>query len=382
MNLIVDENIPLAREAFACFGDVQLVHGRKITRETVADADVLIVRSVTVVDEELLDGSRVKFVGTATIGTDHLDLGYLDHAGIGVANAAGSNAQSVVEYVVAAMLEICHRKDLTLRGRTLGIVGHGNIGSRLAKLAPALGLRVLINDPPLQRQKTPGHWVSLQEVLMESNFVSFHVPMIRTGQDRTLHLITHDEYELMRPNAYVINTSRGGVVENGGLFDSIGEMLIAGAVLDVWENEPEIDRGLLNLTTLGTPHIAGYSYDGKINGTRIMHEAVARFLGQEPSWKPSLPLPEDHRIELDLSESATNEDLLRQAVRHAYDIRRDDRRLRDGVEQTHWGGHFDGLRKSYPVRREFTNYTITTPGLAPELQDTLRHLGFHLDETA
>lgn len=375
MIVVADQNIPQVEEAFASLGEVRLVEGRSLSPEAIRDADVLLVRSVTRVGEALLAGSKVRFVGTATIGTDHLDQDFLRDAGIAWTSAAGSNANSVAEYVIAAILTVAGRRNRDLADKTLGIVGQGNIGSRLARLAPALGMRVLANDPPLERSKVPGNWMNLPELLADADFVTCHVPLIRSGQDKTVHLIGPRELAQMKPEAVLVNTSRGPVVDNSALLESLDKGQIGGAVLDVWEGEPDIRCDLLERVDLGTPHIAGYSIDGKLNGTVLMLRAVCRDLGRLPEWAPSLPLPEEPEIRLG---DAPRQEALCKAVHHAYPITRDDLSLRMGLSlaRSEWPAYFDGLRKNYPVRLEFPHYRVSGRKQEAGTLEALRVLGF------
>ena len=322
MRIVADPNIPYVREAFTALGDVTLIPGRGMTAATVRDAEILLVRSVTPVNAALLDGSRVRFVATATIGTDHVNEAYLRNQGIGFASAAGSNANSVAEYVVAALLEWAHEHKFRLRDKTLGVVGVGNVGSRVVRYAEALGMRVLKNDPPL----------GMHEPALTADIVTVHVPLL----DTTRHMFHRDKLERF----FLINTSRGPVVDNKALLKAIDANRIPGAVLDVWENEPNISPELLDVVDLGTPHIAGYSLDGKVNGVRMIYEAVCRHFGFPPAWKPALPTPPA----IDLTGDT------REVVKRIYDITADDAALRANIRD------FDRLRAEYPVRREFFAY--------------------------
>lgn len=341
MKIVADPNIPFAREAFGLLGDVALVPGREISPSTLRDVDALFVRSVTPVNAALLDGSRVRFVATATIGTDHVDAGYLKEQGIGFSSAAGSNANSVAEYVVAALLELAHRRKFDLRGKTLGVVGVGNVGGRVVRYAEALGMRVLQNDPPRQRTEASPIFVSLDQICSESDIITLHVPLTREGLERTFHLFDKSRLEsLEQRRPILINTARGAVVDNRALLRAIDGDRIGGAVLDVWENEPNILPELLDVVDIGTPHIAGYSFDGKVNGTRMIYEAACRHFGMETVWRPVLPAVRA----IDLSGE------LRDVVRRMYDIVVDDAALRANIRG------FDKLRAQYPVRREFWTY--------------------------
>jgi erythronate-4-phosphate dehydrogenase len=327
MKIVADPNIPFVREAFGPLGDVQLVPGRQMTPATVREAELLLVRSVTPVNAALLDGSRVRFVATATIGTDHVDEAHLVQRGIGFASAAGSNANSVAEYIVAALLELGYQ------GKTLGVVGVGNVGSKVVRYATALGMRVLQNDPPRQRAEKLPEFVTLDRIGAEADIITFHVPLTKSGPDATFHLFEPR-------GGIIINTSRGAVLDNQALLTAP----LAGLVLDVWEGEPTILPALLEKADFGTPHIAGYSFDGKVNGTRMIYEAACRHFGLSGSWKPELPAPANPVL------TGHN---LRSVVRQAYDITADDAALRRDYR------HFDRLRAEYPVRREFFNYATS-----------------------
>lgn len=379
MNLVVDANIPLALEAFSQFGKVRQIPGRDMKRSDLAEADALIVRSVTKVDRELLHGMPVRFVGTATIGTDHLDIDYLEEAGITWNSAAGCNASSVVEWVIAAMVEFCVARGEEWEGKTLGIVGHGNIGSRLAVRARGLGFRILVNDPPLERDNEDLAFVPLEKVLAESDFLTLHVPMIKSGRDRTVHLIGSAELAKLKDNALLLNASRGVVVDNAAALEAARSGRVH-FVLDVFENEPRPARELIERCFLATPHIAGYSYEGKVNGTRIIADALARFARLPQEWHPKLPEPPDAKIELTQQDQGA---AFLEAVRRSYPIREDDRRLREGLplDEEAWGRHFDELRKSYHQRREFCNYQVSNVR-DPRLAKWLKLTGFAVSETS
>jgi erythronate-4-phosphate dehydrogenase len=369
MLIIADANIPLAREAFSPFGEVRLLPGRDLAREHLRDAEVLIVRSVTKVNAALLDGTSVRFVGTATIGTDHLDIPYLDQHGIRWASAAGCNARSVVEWVLAALAEWCLAQGITWEGRTLGIVGHGNVGSRLAPVARALGMRVLVNDPPLQRAGVYPDAVPLDQLLAESDIVTLHVPYTKDGPDPTHHLIQGRQLGLMKHDALFLNASRGAVLCNKIALEA-ARINRPAMVLDVFEGEPRPNRDLVRACFLATPHIAGYSYEGKVMGTRMMAEALAAFLGTTSGWVPQLPAPDNPTVRLTATAGMA---AIAEAIRVSYDIRADDGRLREGLAQDDeaWGKHFDALRKNYPQRREFANYHIPDGAAGGELRRVL-----------
>ncbi|MDK2972006.1 MAG: erythronate-4-phosphate dehydrogenase [Candidatus Sumerlaeota bacterium] len=376
LRIVADENIPQVEAAFDGVGEVRLADGRTLTRAQLTEADVLLVRSVTRVDEELLADTPVRFVGTATIGTDHVDREYLSRAGIAFASAKGCNANSVAEYIVSVLLEIAAHEGTTLAGKTLGIVGHGNIGGVVARYAPILGLNVLVNDPPQQRARIPGEWTGLDAVLRHSDFVTFHVPLNREGQDRTLHLMGEAQLATMKPGAWLINSSRGQVVDNAALLSALEDKRLAGAVLDVWENEPDISRALLRRCLIATPHIAGYSIDGKLNGTRLMLNAVSRHFDLVQAWEPQLPRVDQPIVAL--GSVSDREEALRRAARHAYKLLADDASLRAGMEREgrEWPAYFDMLRRKYPVRHEFRHFRVEDAGIDGDILNALHDLGF------
>jgi erythronate-4-phosphate dehydrogenase len=372
MRIVADTNIPCVQEAFGRLGDVQLMPGREIAADGVRDADVLLVRSVTPVNAALLEGSRVKFVATATIGFDHIDRDYLSKRSIGFASAQGSNANSVAEYIVAAMLEMAHRQKFRLRDKTLGVVGVGNVGSRVVRYAEALGMRVLQNDPPRQRTERLTHFVSLERVIAEADIITLHVPLTYEEPDRTYHRLDKTRLCSLGRRPILINTSRGSVVETGGLIFALDGNGVYGAVIDVWEDEPNISQDLVATAAIATPHIAGYSFDGKVNGTRMIYEAVCGFFKRPPTWSPQLPPPPVSRIELAVSSGEEEEEILRRVVRRVYDITSDDAALRANVRA------FDKLRAEYPVRREFFNTELVLRGASEELRAKLAVLGFKM----
>jgi erythronate-4-phosphate dehydrogenase len=380
MKIVADPNIPFVQEAFGPLGEVRLAPGREITAATVRDADVLLVRSVTPVNATLLDGNRVKFVATATIGFDHIDREYLSQRGIGFASAQGSSANSVAEYIVAAMLSVASLHKFRLRDKMLGVIGVGNVGSRVVRCAEALGMRVLQNDPPRQRTEQLAQFVSLERVFAEADIITLHVPLIRGGEYPTFHLFDRDQlgaFEHRKP--IVVNSSRGAVVDNQALLKAVDGERLGGVVLDVWENEPDISPELLDVVDIATPHIAGYSFDGKVNGTRMIYEAVCGFFHLPPTWSPHLPSPPVPRIELAVSSGEDEEEVLRRVVRRVYDITDDDGALRKNVRAPGGiGASFDKLRAEYPVRREFFNTELVLRGASEGLREKFAALGFKM----
>jgi erythronate-4-phosphate dehydrogenase len=380
MKIVADENIPFVAEAFQSLGEVVTRPGRQLVPADLADADILLVRSVTKVAEKLLTGSSVKFVATATIGTDHIDLEFLRHRQIGFSSAAGSNANSVAEYVVAALLHHASREKIPLSGKILGVVGVGNIGTKIVTYAEKLGLHVLQNDPPRARETGDPRFLPLDD-LMHADFITLHVPLTRDGSDPTLHLFDLPRLRKMKPGGVLINSSRGPVVETAAARKILKTGHLNAMLLDVWENEPNIDINLLKLVELGSPHIAGYSFDGKVNGTQMIYQAACTYFQQPATWDPQTVLPPPESPELVLNaRGKSDEEILNEAVRKAYSITADDAQLRQiiSLSPEERGAFFDQLRKNYPRRREFFNYRILLQHATNALAEKLIWLGFQV----
>jgi len=381
MKIIADENIPFVGAAFQTLGQLTTVAGRQMTAELVREADILLVRSVTPVNQKLLAGSQIKFVGTATIGTDHIDLDYLTQQGIGFSNAAGSNANSVAEYVIAALVAHAVRQRISLKNKVLGVVGVGNIGRRVVRYAEKLGWHVLQNDPPLARQTGEARFVSLDD-LMDADFITLHVPLTFEGQDKTYHLFDAARLHQMKPDSVLINTSRGPVVETQAAKQILESGYLQTMFLDVWENEPEIDLDLLTQIAIGTPHIAGYSLDGKVNGTKMIYDAACHFFQMSPTWEITAVLPPlDESDLVVIPEGKSDEAVLHEIIQQAYSIEQDDANLRKilTLPTTQRNSYFDQSRKNYPIRREFNNYTVHSKISSPSLIEKIKALGFQLN---
>jgi erythronate-4-phosphate dehydrogenase len=381
MLIIADNNIPFAPEAFGQLGEVRLVQGRGLTADQVAGADVLLLRSTVKINEELLSECSPKFVGTATIGTDHVDTEYLTSRGITFANAPGSNADSVAEYWSSAVLTFAARRGWELPGRTVGVVGVGNVGRRVVRRARALGMQVLKCDPPLARKSGSDEYRSLEELLGVSDIITLHVPLNREGQDASLHMADGEFFAKLKPDALFVNTARGAVHDTAALLAALDSGRLAGAVLDVWEGEPVVECNLLERVDVGTPHIAGHSLDGKANGTHMLYREACRRLGAREGWKPadSLPPPEIPRLELDAS--AFDAQLTAtEAALALYPIADDDLRLREvlTMPQEQRGAHFTALRVDYPVRRGFHNTKVVLSTGSIEQRQALAGLGFQV----
>ena len=368
MKIILDENISFAEEAFSPLGEVVLENGRKINKDMLKDADALITRSITNVNKDLLEGSGIKFVGTATIGIDHFDLDYLSHNNIAYASAAGCNSYAVAEYIFSAISAIMHAHSTTLKGKTIGVIGCGNIGTKVVSMGEALGLEVIKNDPPIQRLTGREDFQTLDEIL-DSDIITLHVPLNSDGIDKTYHLIDEKIIRRLKPGTVLINSSRGSVVDNTALLNIIRRRKDLITVLDVWENEPKISPELLTRVNIGTPHIAGYSLEGKVNGTTIIYNALCKFFDLQPEWNPKLPAVENNIIELNGNEIP--EEFLFKIFFRVYPIIEDDKLLKSsaGLSQEERGKFFDNLRKNYRLRRELNNYIIKAGPLSKSLQN-------------
>jgi erythronate-4-phosphate dehydrogenase len=381
MLVVADSNIPYAEEAFGHFGEVRLVRGRGLTAEQVVGADVLLLRSTVRIDGALLAGCEPKFVGTATIGTDHVDREYLSSRNIPFASAPGSNAESVAEYWSCAVLLVAALHGWDLAGRTAGVVGAGNVGSRVARRARALGMEVLECDPPLARRTGSDQYRPLEELLAASDVLTLHVPLNRGGPDATLGMAGEGFFRKLKPGAVFVNTSRGKVHSSSALGAAIDSGRLTAAVLDVWEHEPRVDLDLLQRVEVATPHIAGHSLDGKVAGTYMLYRAACRALDADERWKPedSLPAAETPRLELD---GAVFDSQLTatEAALSVYPIAEDDRRMRRSltIPEEERAAHFTSMRVDYPVRRAFRNTSVNLSGGGPEHRRALAGLGFQV----
>ena len=324
MKVIIDHKIPYIKEAIENItDDVVYLPGNAFTRETVKDADALIVRTRTKCNRELLEGSKVKFIATATIGYDHIDTEYCREAGITWTNCPGCNAGSVEQYLHSVLLLLKEKKGLDLKNATIGVVGVGHVGSRVARMAEGLGMKVLLNDPPRAEQGEQG-FVDLATMARECDVITFHTPLNREGAYRTYHLVDEDFLFSLERAPFVINSSRGEVVDTASLLVALAAGKIKAAVIDTWEYEPRISKELMEVAFLATPHIAGYSADGKANATRMSLEALCRFFGIEADF--SILPPEGPK---------------------GYDPIRDSEWLKASPEKFEW------FRENYPIRREF-----------------------------
>jgi erythronate-4-phosphate dehydrogenase len=376
MLIVADENIPLLDAFFAGFGEIRRVPGRAIDRATVEQADVLLVRSVSNVNRALLEGSKVRFVGTCTIGTDHLDLDYFQQAGITWSSAPGCNARGVVDYVLGSLLTLAEIEGADLTQRTYGVVGAGEVGGRLVKVLQGLGWNVRVCDPPRQAAEG-GDYVSLEQIIEQCDVISLHTPLDKQGPQATWHLFDKNRLNQLKPGSWLINASRGPVIDNAALRQVLLEREDLQAVLDVWEGEPEVDVALAELCVLATPHIAGYSLDGRQRGTAQIYQALCEFLGQPEQVRLNDLLPAPWLSAVTLNADSDPAWALAMLCRGVYDPRRDDANFRRSLvgSVSEQRAAFDALRKHYPLRREIDGLKVRIEGDSPALQQIVAALG-------
>ncbi len=375
MKIIIDDKIPYIKGAFEKVAEVVYLPGNKTTPEIVKDADAIITRTRTICNKQLLEGSDVKFIATATIGFDHIDTDYCDKAGIQWTNAPGCNAESVNQYIASALFSWSLKNRTELAGKTIGIVGVGQVGSRVAKTCETIGMKVLLNDPPRERAEGSEKFVSLKTIQQEADIITFHVPLNMTGEDATFHLANVEFLAGLKKKALLINSCRGEVFDTEAVKQTRKSELISGLVIDCWENEPDLDLELLKMADLGTPHIAGYSKDGKAKGTMMSIQVVSRFfnLGLD-DWKPSGVEPPENPVIRINGNQRREYSILAEVILSTYDIENDDNELRRDTSL------FEKLRSDYPVRREFDSFTVGAENVKEETLERLRKLGFGIEE--
>lgn len=373
MKIVADDKIPFLKGVLEPYAELFYLPGNKIAGTDLTDSDALLVRTRTKCNELLLKGTAVKFIGTATIGFDHIDTDYCEKSNIKWTNAPGCNSGSVKQYITSALLKLSKNNHFDLKEKTIGIIGVGNVGSKVEKVARALGMNILLNDPPRERKEGLDGFVTFDTILKESDIITIHVPLNKNGIDKTYHLFSDDVFSRAAKRPWLINSSRGEVVETSALKNALNSMLIKGAILDVWENEPDIDKELLSSVFLATPHIAGYSTDGKANGTSMIVNALCRHFGLPLcEWYPAdVPQPPAPLLKIS-GFGKSDEDIVREAVMHTYDISMDDHNLRNSLSD------FEKQRGDYRLRREFQAYTVSLEGGSQNVKRILEELGFKL----
>jgi len=324
IKVVADNKIPFLKGALEGVARVVYLPGGEISREDLLDADALITRTRTRCDRNMLEGTKVRFIASATIGYDHIDTEYCAKEGIAWANAPGCNASSVRQYMVSILLYLASEKSLKLKGLTMGVIGVGNVGSRVAKAAEALGMNVLLNDPPRARKEGGEAFVTLDELQDSSDLITFHVPLNRGGEDNTLHLVSKEFIKRLKPGTILVNSSRGAVVSEADLIEGIRSKKLSEVILDVYEGEPVLNPELHELLSLATPHIAGYSLDGKANGTGMAVRALSKFFGLGlDEWEPSSITPPVQSQLLGDTASGDLYEVLWNLYRQSYDITAD-----------------------------------------------------------
>jgi len=374
MKIVIDNKIPYIRGAFEPFAEVVYLPGSKTTPDVVKDADAIVTRTRTKCNRELLEGSKVKFIATATIGFDHIDTEYCKQTGIEWTNAPGCNAESVNQYIASALFSYSMKNRFDPKEKTIGIVGVGHVGSKVARLCETIGMRVLLNDPPRERTEGPEHFVLLEKIQKEADIITFHVPLNLKGEDATFHMADEKFILNLGKKPLLINSCRGEVFDSKAIKKALKTGAISGFIADCWENEPNIDLEMLELADYGTPHIAGYSKDGKANGTKMSVQAISRFfnLGID-NWEPeNVELPEKTTIEID-GNQRREYSILAEAVLSTYAIETDDEVLRENPQL------FEKLRGDYPVRREFGTYTIKVKSMEGNTISKLEQMGFRVE---
>ncbi|MBT8434797.1 MAG: 4-phosphoerythronate dehydrogenase [Gammaproteobacteria bacterium] len=376
MKILADQNIPCVADAFRDLGEVMLMPGREIRREHLSDCQCLVIRTVTAVDAALLDNTPVEFVATATIGNDHIDLDYLAKSRIGCSNAAGCNAEAASEYVISGLFALAQRKGFDPFQLKAGIVGFGNVGSRLYHKLDTLDIECLVCDPPLQEAGTSSQaFVDLDTILRECNLISLHVPLTSTGKHPTFHLLDAERLQHILNGCLLVNSARGEVVDNKALLDLLRQQDDLLVFLDTWENEPNPLRELLQRVDLATPHIAGYSVEGRLRGTQMVLDAVSGHFDLSSRWQMTQQLPPDQELIVQASGSTASawHDLFRQH----FDIWRDHEAFVGGcnLDSNTYANHFDALRRVYPDRLEYERFIVQQPN-SDLPAEAIKELGF------
>jgi erythronate-4-phosphate dehydrogenase len=379
MRIVADENIPLLDEFFAASGSITRLPGRAISAADVETADVLLVRSVTQVDRTLLTGSAVGFVGTCTIGTDHLDLDFFVEAGIQWASAPGCNARGVVDYILGSLLALAERTGAQLSQRTYGVVGAGHVGGRLVSVLRALGWRVLVCDPPRAASEA-GDYCSLEHLLSQCDVISLHTPLTLDGPLATQHLLGAEQLQGLPKGAWLLNASRGPVVDNAALYQTLRQRPDLQVVLDVWQGEPLVDVPLAALCQIATPHIAGYSLDGKLRGTEQIYQAFCAWRQQAATIELAALMPKPWLAAIELDAQCSPAWALATLCRAVYDPRRDTADFRRSLQgdPAERRAAFDALRKHYPYRRETDALQVRVSAPSEALTVVVKALGARL----
>ena len=374
MKFLCDIALPNSVEVFSQYGEVALKNGRQINADDLVDVDVLIIRSITKVNEDLLSkANKLKFVGTATAGMDHIDTALLDKKGIAYSNAQGSNCESVGDYILSVLLVLAEKYNLSFEGKSIGIVGCGFVGSQVYNKAKALGLTIVKNDPPRFKIGDKTCNATLDEALA-CDIVTLHVPLIKDGEYKTLHLIDEQKLLKLKPNTIFINASRGNVVDNEALSEFLEKRPDVKVWLDVFEGEPQINcKKLLSQVDGATAHIAGYSYESKRRANVMLANTLAHVLKLEEPKAYQMPKPEIESTTLGKVENL-DLDLIRRLVFSVYDVRRDSLMFKNCFKDAK---SFDAMRSNYRERRELSSLHLLN--VEDKFKEQLSLLGFSVD---
>ena len=371
IKIVADDAIPFLKGVLEPFADITYENGASITNAMLQNAKALFIRTRTEANEELLKNTSVEFIATATIGTDHLDEIYLNKNHITWTNAVACNANSVLQYIIAAVFHIIQKEHLKFSEITLGIIGVGNIGSRIRDFFKMLGVKILCSDPPLKAKDKNFTDTPLQEIYKNADIITFHTPYIQAGPFKTFHLCDTSSFEMMKPSAWIINASRGAVVDNKSLESALKENKIRGAVLDVFENEPNVNQEFINLLEIATPHIAGYGLDGKSNATSIIVREFANYFHIGALNHFEICLPEiKEPLTFEFSKTDTPEKIFYEIFKQTYDIHKESEKFKQDISK------FEFLRKNYPVRREPFAYRLQGKNIPESILHVLKLSGF------
>lgn len=369
MKFVADDKIPFLKGVLEKYAKVIYLPGNEISKSDIKDADALLTRSITPCNEELLSNTSVKLIATATIGDDHIDKEYCHNNNISWASAQGCNAAAVEQYFTAALLALTAKYDFDPKGKTIGIIGVGNVGKRIQKLSQMLGLKVLANDPPRERAEGKAGFSSLTEIQKHADIISLHSPLSFEGVDKTFHLVNKKFLDGLHKPVILINTSRGTVIDTSALIKAIDNNLVSHSIFDVWEQEPEMDQGLLPRISIATPHIAGYTLEGKANGTTMIVQEIAKYFNLDlKNWKAEIPASKT--IITHNWKGLTEREILQEIFSRVYPIFQDDKKLRANPDE------FEFLRREYNYRRENNTFLLNREGLTDDLLKILTHLGF------
>lgn len=368
MKIIADKNIPFLKGAIEHYGDVTFLPGIDFTYDSIKEADTLVVRTVTRLNEKILKNTNIKLICTATIGFDHIDTKYCEENNITWKNAPGCNSGSVEQYIISSLIIIARKRGFLLKNKVIGIIGVGNVGKKVARACEILGMKVLLNDPIREQAEENNDFVSIEEIQKEADIITFHVPLTKEGPYKTFHMADHDFFLSLRKHPIIINSARGSIVETNAIKEALRKERISGAIIDCWENEPEIDLEYMNLVDIATPHIAGYSADGKANATRMSLENIANFynLDKTPISKVKAPDPANPYIDMNGYVSSKNK--IENIILKTYNPLLDYARFMEAPERFSW------LRSDYPLRREYHAYTVDHTDRAD--REILDRLGF------